>query len=354
RVHGRRRRRAHHQPRRGPRDARARARAPGRDGAELPRAGPRVRLGVRDDPRRDGRRRVRPRARHRLLHRRGDVRPAGRGAGPRDGPDRDDAAGRLHARDAGPRGGGDRGRGLGHGDGGPVPRGRQDRARRGRARAPRRGRARARAVPGATARRGERVRRTAGRRCGPRLGGGGAVTAPTPVVARAPGAWAHVDDVLGPSRTRFFGSGYRRTTPRLRDLRVTHRGDRSTLEALGSLDVEGTWSRKDGREQRQHLATTDALALAAQSVTALLATRFAPETAAAAAVTEVEVRASDTPLEDALDAFTVTAGIDAGDGAASHVFDAAVGPLAVRGRVRRPLAVESLADLSSVGALAAL
>src|SRR5690606_35037957 len=90
------------------------------------------------------------------------------------------------------------------------------------------------------------------------------------------------------------------------------------------------------------------------SVTALLATRFAPETAAAAAVTEVEVRASDTPLEDALDAFTVTAGIDAGDGAASHVFDAAVGPLAVRGRVRRPLAVESLADLSSVGALAAL
>lgn len=180
------------------------------------------------------------------------------------------------------------------------------------------------------------------------------MTAPTPVVARAGSPWASIDDVLGPSRTRFFGSGYRSTRPRLRDLRVTHLGERSTLGALGSLDVGGTWSRKQGREQRPHLATTDALALTAQCLTALLATRFAPETAAAAAVTEIEVRASDIPLEDELDAFGVTAGIDAGGVAGSHAFDAAVGPLAVRGRVRRPLAVESLAELSSVGALAAL
>src|SRR5690606_41204336 len=82
----------------------------------------------------------------------------------------------------------------------------------------------------------------------------------------------------------------------IRDFHVTG-VQTCALPIFGSLDVEGTWSRKDGREQRQHLATTDALALAAQSVTALLATRFAPETAAAAAVTEVEVRASDTPLD---------------------------------------------------------
>lgn len=161
-----------------------------------------------------------------------------------------------------------------------------------------------------------------------------------------PTAWPTVDDYLGPASGRFFGEGYRHTCPRLRDLAVTHRGGASTLDAHGSIHSSHAWSTKDRTPQRPHLATTDVIALTAQAVGALLASRFTPQTAADSLVTDVSVSASTVPLEDDLDRFDVSAGMETAtpDGV-EHRYSAQVGPITVTGSVVRPLAIESLADL---------
>lgn len=162
--------------------------------------------------------------------------------------------------------------------------------------------------------------------------------------------WASIDDHLGPAALRFFGEGYRRTRPQLRGLAVTHEGTTSTLSAWGAITLPDDWSVKDGEHQRPHLATTDVIALTAQAVGALVAARFDPATAAASLVTDLEVHASDRPLEDDLGRFRVEATLetDADQGAGTR-FRATVGPLSASGELARPLAVPSLADVVTPG-----
>jgi hypothetical protein len=154
--------------------------------------------------------------------------------------------------------------------------------------------------------------------------------------AREHQTWRDVDEYLGPADERFFGTGYRRTSPRLRDTRVQHDTSRSTLVATGSLAVAGAWSVKDGTLQRPHLATTDVLAFAAQAAGALLATRFDQSTADNALVTAVDVRASTAPLED-LAAFPVEATLERagaqGSTGMTQSVTATVGPLRATGTI---------------------
>ncbi|MGI5187385.1 AvrD family protein [Promicromonospora sp. CA-289599] len=158
--------------------------------------------------------------------------------------------------------------------------------------------------------------------------------------AREHQAWRDVDDYLGPARDRFFGSGYRGTSPRLLDTTIQHHSDRSTLLATGSLAVAGAWSVKDGTVQRPHLATTDVLAFAAQAAGALLTTRFDRTRADDALVTAVDIRASTAPLED-LDAFPVEATLE--PASAEETSDttmslsATVGPLRATGTITCPV-----------------
>lgn len=157
-----------------------------------------------------------------------------------------------------------------------------------------------------------------------------------------------IDDLLGPRHGRFFGDGYRRTAPRLRVLRVDHRPTESTLSGSAGVHVSHAWSVKDGRQQRPHLATTDVLALTAQCVGALLASRFDPATAARSLVTDVQLVAGNEPHEENLEEFPLVAELRvASERESSVTFTAHVGSMTATGTLTRPPAVPSMANLAA-------
>lgn len=128
------------------------------------------------------------------------------------------------------------------------------------------------------------------------------LTLPDPLVL------ANVDDYLGPSSTRFFGSGYRKTTPALRKLSIRHAPDGTTrMEARGSVRVGDLWSVKGSTSQQPHLGTTDAIVLALEAAESLLASRYTPSILPAVYVRELTLTAGTTPIEDTLDDFPVVA-----------------------------------------------
>ncbi|MFF1829998.1 AvrD family protein [Paenarthrobacter sp. NPDC058040] len=128
------------------------------------------------------------------------------------------------------------------------------------------------------------------------------VTYPDPLVL------ANVDDYLGPKSTRFFGSGYRQTTPALRGLSIHHTADGTTLmEARGSVRVGDHWSVKGSTAQQPHLGTTDAIVLALEAAEALLASRYSPSILPSVYVRQLTLTAGTTPIEDILNNFPVTA-----------------------------------------------
>ncbi|CAN7147534.1 AvrD family protein [Arthrobacter sp. LjRoot14] len=128
------------------------------------------------------------------------------------------------------------------------------------------------------------------------------LTIPDPLVL------ANVDDYLGPSTARFFGSGYRKTTPALRKLSIRHTPDGiSHMDARGSVRVGDLWSIKGSTSQKPHLGTTDAIVLALEASEALLASRYAPSILPLVYVRELTITAGSEPVEDTLDDFPVTA-----------------------------------------------
>lgn len=128
------------------------------------------------------------------------------------------------------------------------------------------------------------------------------LTIPGPLVL------ADVDDYLGPSTARFFGSGYRKTTPALRKLSILHAPEgTSRMEASGSVRVGDLWSIKGSTSQQPHLGTTDAIVLALEASEALLASRYAPSILPLVYVRDLTLTAGSEPIEDTLDDFPVTA-----------------------------------------------
>jgi hypothetical protein len=80
-----------------------------------------------------------------------------------------------------------------------------------------------------------------------------------------------VDEYLGPSSSRFFGSGYRRVTYRFGDLRFE--SSTSHVHGIAGADYPEDWSRKAHSNTRPHLSTIDALVFATR-LTDLLLTQY--------------------------------------------------------------------------------
>jgi hypothetical protein len=75
-----------------------------------------------------------------------------------------------------------------------------------------------------------------------------------------------VDDVLGPSENRFFGTGYKRVRHEITDVVVSGDGaGGGVTRACARLAYPGDWSRKEPQGGlRPHLSTVDALVIAVQ------------------------------------------------------------------------------------------
>jgi hypothetical protein len=186
---------------------------------------------------------------------------------------------------------------------------------------------------------------------------------PTTTPTRTP-SFASIDDYLGPAEGRFFGSGYRRVGYRLQDL---ERGGLDTagidpdLLARLAIDYPGDWSTKaTATALKPHLSTVDALVLGARI--GALALAGLPDLDAAsrrrAWLRRVDIRAGAKPVEEGLDALTVTATraattltLDGPEDALTTV-DTRVGSMKVRCEFAHPLTpggaeAPSLTDLAA-------
>lgn len=155
-----------------------------------------------------------------------------------------------------------------------------------------------------------------------------------------------IDDLLGPSASRFFGSGYRGTDPRLRSVVVRHDGAASRLEARGSISVVERWSTKGDVDQLPHLSTTDVLVLAVQAAEILLAATFSPAFLVDVVLRRVVVVAGKEPVEGAHQDFAVSARLDDACRDRDVSVHAFVGTMTVEVTVHRPLAVAGRVDLT--------
>lgn len=117
-----------------------------------------------------------------------------------------------------------------------------------------------------------------------------------------------IDDLLGPSESRFFGSGYRRVGQRL-NAAVLGRGA-PDAERRGSVLYPVDWSvKQQAAKLAPHLSTIDALLFAAQLAEAALTARhgLTAEQRRSAWLRKVEIRAYATPQEQGLTSFPVSA-----------------------------------------------
>ncbi|TGJ95717.1 hypothetical protein DLJ96_14535 [Actinotalea fermentans ATCC 43279 = JCM 9966 = DSM 3133] len=155
-----------------------------------------------------------------------------------------------------------------------------------------------------------------------------------------------IDDLLGPSASRFFGSGYRGTDPRLRSVAVRHDGAASRLDARGSISVAERWSTKGDVDQLPHLSTTDVLVLGVQAAEILLAATFSPAFLVDVVLRRVVVVAGKDPVEGAHQDFAVSARLDDACRDRDVTVHAFVGTMTVEVTVHRPLAVAGRVDLT--------
>jgi hypothetical protein len=84
-----------------------------------------------------------------------------------------------------------------------------------------------------------------------------------------------IDELLGDSRTRFFGAGFRLVRHEVTDLVVDT--SQKTVRANARIDYPASWSAKKSRELKPHLSSLDALTIGAQLCEVLVRTAFGIE-----------------------------------------------------------------------------
>jgi hypothetical protein len=88
-----------------------------------------------------------------------------------------------------------------------------------------------------------------------------------------------IDELLGDSRTRFFGAGFRLVHHDLTHL-IVDTGNK-TVHGNAKVDYPASWSTKKSRELTPHLSSLDALTIGAQLCEAYVRTMFGIEGSAA-------------------------------------------------------------------------
>jgi hypothetical protein len=163
--------------------------------------------------------------------------------------------------------------------------------------------------------------------------------------------FSSVDDYLGPSQGRFFGSGYRRADYQVTDVAVaggTGPGDgvRASVDVAYPTD----WSRKADADLRPHLSTIDMLMLGAQLSEAHLAHAYGLDDAMRrwAWIRKVTLRAGNTPQED-LTGLPATASLlrsvpDDASGSVVSTYQARVGAMQAKYDIVHPVARRDAGD----------
>ncbi|MFE1102570.1 AvrD family protein [Nocardiopsis alba] len=120
-------------------------------------------------------------------------------------------------------------------------------------------------------------------------------------------SFGSVDEYLGPSKGRFFGSGYRRSVYSFDDPSLTEEGLRATVD----IDYPADWSRKrEGDDLVPHLSTVDVMILGTRCAETLMERRLGSSDREIrdARIRKMVVRAGAAPQED-LVAVPITAAV---------------------------------------------
>jgi len=156
---------------------------------------------------------------------------------------------------------------------------------------------------------------------------------------------ANIDEYLGPSEGRFFGSGYRKAEYELGPVRQC--GD--TFEGLASISYPSGWSQKKaGVDLRPHLSTVDTMILGAEYTELLLAASLGLSATQrrGASIWKVVIQAGTEP-EESLDSVAIAAQITkskaVGDGWAETKSHVQVGRMRTRLVVSHEQGVEPFA-----------
>lgn len=152
------------------------------------------------------------------------------------------------------------------------------------------------------------------------------------------------DRLLGPSATRYFGAGYRRTTYDVSPLEVDA-DDRSHATAVGRVTYASDWSLKSiGATLTPHLSTVDAVVLAVPLIEALLrADGISDVDLGLSWIEALTVRASARPLES-LSSVPLLISQTTRTDSESHpksTFECRIGPLLVDAVVRHTAHIRS-------------
>jgi hypothetical protein len=91
--------------------------------------------------------------------------------------------------------------------------------------------------------------------------------------------FSSIDELLGDSRTRFFGAGFRLVKHQVGDVEVDPRGQ--TARAVAKIDYPATWSIKKSGDLQPHLSTLDAFTIGAQLCEAYVRTAYGVDGGAA-------------------------------------------------------------------------
>ncbi|RFC71506.1 AvrD family protein [Streptomyces sp. AcE210] len=121
-----------------------------------------------------------------------------------------------------------------------------------------------------------------------------------------------VDDYLGPGEKRFFGKGYKRAEQRLEDITVETSPDGAgVVRCRASVRYPQDWSRKGKRDQAPHLSSIDVLLIAGEVAELYLTHALGLDARGRAELRlrRVRMKAGNSPVEEELDEFDITATI---------------------------------------------
>ncbi len=119
-----------------------------------------------------------------------------------------------------------------------------------------------------------------------------------PISNKTVSRFSSIDEILGDSRTRFFGAGFRLVRHEVVDVDVDPLG--KTARASARIEYPAAWSTKKSRELQPHLSTLDAATIGAQLCEAYVRTANAIEGEAADRMwlARTTLRPSNTPTTD--------------------------------------------------------
>ena len=158
----------------------------------------------------------------------------------------------------------------------------------------------------------------------------------------------NIDDYLGPSEARFFGSGYRRAEYDLGPVRQ----DGGAFRGVASIFYPSDWSKKKaGVDLRPHLSTVDTMILGAEYTELLLAASYGLTAAQrrGASIRKVVIQAGTQP-EESLHSVAIEAQITKcnvlGNGRAETTSRVQIGRMRTRLVVNHEQADDSVSALS--------